>query len=592
MSGAFGFGRALLARRPVGTLADFEAPVLDEKATFGQALGAILDRPEERRYDDILLHRCGEAADGTGCRRCGGGQWRRLPAAVVLEAAAGRMAHLASRDSLTGLLNRAAFFDHITSVTASEGDRVLDGEWLTGLDVLGAASSGRGGERRREDHLEDFAAPLQRRLALMFVDLDRLKGVNDSLGHNAGDALIRSIARRLRTASRPEDVVARLGGDEFAIACVVETPDAASAEVAARGIVERHLAAARQVDPDLDPRARSSASIGVALSGPLDGEGAVDGDVLLREADLAMYAAKQAGGDRWILASARGAGTVVDDASGEERPLSLASALDTGGLRLAALPVVDARSGAVVSAEAVALWDHPLAGVLGPDRVAHAARREHLTVALDRWVLDQAVALLADWDARAAAGPASGFDSSPEDVLGHLTGTGRLHRAPSVSVHLSTESLQHPSVAEGVAATLARYGVAPERLQLGLSETSVGAGGDGVVNGLAQLSQLGVGLVVDDLGAGGGSLRLLAQAGASVRTVKVDPALVAAIVEPSGRTVLRSLAALTEGLGVQMVARGVRSQVEIAQLAALGIHHLQGPAPSELRAAGVSVGAR
>ena len=194
LSGPFGFGRALLARRTVAQLTDFDTRVVPGDAGVGTALEVVLERPRERRADDLVLR--------------GGDGWRVLPVAVLMEAAAGRMAWHASRDPLTGLVNRGAFFSHLERIVASVPPADVD------------AGS---------------------RVGVVFVDLDRLKTVNDTLGHTAGDALIRSVARRLRSAARPQDVVARLGGDEFAIACLVPGRDDEQAARALHALAERHL---------------------------------------------------------------------------------------------------------------------------------------------------------------------------------------------------------------------------------------------------------------------------------------------------------------------------------------------------------------
>lgn len=258
LGGRFGFGRALLARRTLREVTDFDAPVLTGDAGVGAGLEVVFDRPAHRRTDDLVVRRV--TPDGTP-------GYRVLPVAVLMEAVAGRMAWHASRDPLTGLLNRGAFFAQLDRLIATP----------PATSPTAAA--------RRVVHV-----------GVVFLDLDRLKRVNDTLGHDAGDALIRSVARRLRAAARPQDVVARLGGDEFAVAALLRVHDEAEATAALHAIATRHLEAVRRTDADLDPRARSTASVGAALSVPLPRP--VGADTLLREADLAMYAAKQAGGDR------------------------------------------------------------------------------------------------------------------------------------------------------------------------------------------------------------------------------------------------------------------------------------------------------
>lgn len=521
LGGPFGFGRALLARRTVSEVTDFDARVLPADAGVGAGLEVVLERPAHRRNDDLAVRRC--AADGTV-------QWKALPVAVLMEAAAGRMAWHASRDPLTGLVNRGAFFAQLERLIAGAAE-VVD------------------------------AVPT--RVGLVFLDLDRLKTVNDTLGHNAGDALIRSVARRLRAEARPQDVVARLGGDEFVIACLVQAHDEESAGRALHAIAARHLEAVRRPDPDLDPRARSTASLGAALSVPLPR--AVGADTLLREADMAMYSAKQAGGDRISMTS-----TVGDDldAGGVTPVLSLQQALQHGELELHYQPIVDARTRHLLSAEALVRWRHPDRGLLGADQVLQRARAERLEVSLDRWVMHTALDQLAAW-------------------LREREET-RAQTPPLVNVNVSPASLSTPDFAESILDAVTRSGCSPEHLRLELPETASLSTLEIAAPQLRTLAATGVALVIDDMGAGASSLRNLSTI--PVSGMKIDRSFVSGMLQrDSDHAVVQMLTNLAVGLGLRITAEGVETAEQEAELRRLGVMALQGyhvarPAPApELR---------
>jgi diguanylate cyclase (GGDEF)-like protein len=507
MSGPFGFGRALLARRAVTTVTHFGEPALARTATLGDALSAIFERPEERRYDDLVLR----GRDG----------WRRLPVTVVLESAASRMAWHASRDGLTGLANRSAFFSHLENLVRSSA----------GSDDA-----------------------VRTRLGVVFVDLDRLKAVNDTLGHNAGDALIRSVAQRLRAAARPQDVVARLGGDEFAVACRLTDVDDSAAARVLESLATRHLEAVRALDPALDPRARSTASIGAALSVPLTEP--VGADTLLREADLAMYGAKQSGGDRVATVLGVGDGSHDDVA----RNGSLARALERGELVLHFQPIVDAATGALLSAEALVRWEHPVVGLLGADRVLRAAREEELEVVLDRWVLSAALRQHTRWH---------GVPDAPA----------------LVNVNVSPTTLATDGFADLVLEALRESGCGPSELRLELPETASLSAVRAAAPQLQRLAEEGVALVIDDMGAGASSLRHLSAF--PVSGLKIDRSFVAGmLVRDSDRAVVQLLSNLGVGLGLRVTAEGVETGEQAEELRALGVNALQGyhiarPCPAE-----------
>ncbi|WP_432526070.1 putative bifunctional diguanylate cyclase/phosphodiesterase [Kineococcus mangrovi] len=389
------------------------------------------------------------------------------------------------------------------------------------------------------------------RVGVVFIDLDRLKAVNDTHGHDAGDRLLRSVARRLRAASRPDDLVARLGGDEFAVACrLPETSPGAAARVL-QALARRHLDAVRLVDDDLAVGARSTASIGAALSGPrLDD---VQVDALVREADVAMYAAKQAGGDRVGPVQRVEPGTAPDG--------GLARALEAGEVVLHHQPIVSAVDGRVLSTEALVRWQHPRAGLLGADRVLRAAQEEGLSVALDLHVLDLALAE----HARRRDHP----------------GTPDL-----VNVNVSTATLESPTFDEDLLRLLHRHAVPADHLRLELPETASLSAVQAAAPRLHRLARAGVALVVDDMGAGASSLRHLSVF--PVQGLKIDRSFVAGMLTRDGdRAVVELLTNLGAGLGLRVTAEGVETAEQARELRRLGVESLQGfhiarPAPADV----------
>jgi diguanylate cyclase (GGDEF)-like protein len=500
MSGRYGFGRALMIRTPVSRVTDWDISVLPGSVALAEAVHAVLSRPEHTRYDDLLLHRADLGRDG----------WRRLPAGAVLEALAASMARRASRDELTGLLNRSAFLEYLTEA---------------GHDVLDTG----------------------RRIAVIFVDLDRMKLVNDTLGHVAGDALLCSVAGRLNAAARSDDLIGRLGGDEFAVAFTIPAIDEQQTRTYVSRVAQRYLAELRMADPNLDPRSRSAASLGVSIS---SGVGPVSVEALLREADVAMYAAKKAGGDQVVLSTP--ATGVLEDGRVEEPPLSIEQALANQELELYYQPIVDARSGRITSLEALLRWQHPNKGLLGADQVLAAATAEHALIAVDSWVLHTALDRLRSWI----------------ELLGE--------QAPSwINVNLSSRSLANPHLAAMVLAALTEAEVEPGRLRLELPETSTLRLVPTVTDELCALSEAGVQLVLDDMGGSASALSHLSTL--TISEMKIDRLLVSRMhVDERTRTVIQMLIGLATGLSMQITAEGIESVQQLRYLKGLGIDCVQG----------------
>jgi diguanylate cyclase (GGDEF)-like protein/PAS domain S-box-containing protein len=392
---------------------------------------------------------------------------------------------------------------------------------------------------------ERLASALQRSrrsglaVALLFVDLDGFKLINDTHGHEAGDALLKTVAARLLEQVRPGDTVARLAGDEFVVLCEqVEQPAAMSV------LAERLNDTLRQ--PVFHGEALSlyvSASIGVAI-----GSGSThSADDMLRFADTAMYAVKEKGRDGWAF---------FNEGLQEQARQRLAI---TNGLRLAVerneltlrfQPIVAAESGRIVGAEALLRWK-PAAGEISPAVFVPIAEMTGAIVPIGAWVFRQACRAEADWRTRWGA------------------------EAPYVSVNLSTRQLSEESLADTFAAILAETGAAPARLLLEITETSLMADVEANLRVLRRLAELGLRVAVDDFGTGYSSLAQLTRL--PVDVLKIDRAFVDGLDKSDeARTVIRAVIGLGRALGMKLVAEGVETGMQHRELCAYGCDFIQG----------------
>jgi diguanylate cyclase (GGDEF)-like protein/PAS domain S-box-containing protein len=382
------------------------------------------------------------------------------------------------------------------------------------------------------------------RLALLFVDLDRFKLVNDTLGHEAGDELLTRTAARLREVVRPEDLVARLGGDEFVILCE-GLPDALDAEAVARRVV-------RTLSSPVHLRGREiyvSASVGVVTD-----DGQRTASELLGDADAAMYQAKDEGRGRYSL---------VDDstraASSDRLQLTseLHHALERAELRSRYQPMVDLGSGEVVAAEALLRWQHPGQGLLPPGAFLDLADDVGLIGDFDAWMLGTACPDTAKW--------------------GRLAGVGR--RRIGVWVNLSARSLADPRLPTVVAHAVTRSGIDPGLLTLEITEGVLMRNAPATARTLAALRDLGVQLAVDDFGTGYSSLAYLQQF--PVHALKVDRSFVGRLDQAPGeaeasRTIIQAIVSLAAGLGLRTVAEGIETPEQLAAVTELGCDLGQG----------------
>ncbi len=374
--------------------------------------------------------------------------------------------------------------------------------------------------------------------ALLFIDLDRFKAINDHLGHAAGDELLCEVARRLQECLRPGDTTARLGGDEF----TVLLEDVPGSYEAAR-VAERILAALAQPFLLAGHEQETSGSIGIAFSS--SGHDRVDD--LMRDADIAMYRAKSRGRGRYEIFDSE-----MHSSDAERLRLrgEVTAALEQQQLALYYQPLVALASGRIVGFEALVRWHHPERGLRLPAELIPACRETGLVAVVGRWVLAEACRQLVAWQAR--------FPAS--DAL-------------QTSVNLAFEELADPFFLEELDRIVAETGVQPTALSLELTEEVTAA--EDAEEVLWELDRRGFRLAIDDFGTGLTSLDALHRL--PIASVKIDRSFVE-LMRPGGTEaeVVRAAAALGASLGLGVVAEGVESREQLERLRALGVAFAQG----------------
>lgn len=374
----------------------------------------------------------------------------------------------------------------------------------------------------------------------MFIDLDRFKVVNDSLGHTAGDEILVEAARRIGSVLRPGDTVARLGGDEFTVLCEGAT------QVDAIGVAERIVEALVRPFSIRGRDAFLSASVGIAASGGPDDSA----ELLVRDADAAMYRAKGGGGGAYAVFSKAMLGSAVKRL---ELETSLRRAIERDELCLFYQPQVSLATDAIIGFEALVRWRHPERGLVSPGEFIPLAEETGLIVPIGEWVLREACREARRWrDHHPSRGPLK------------------------ISVNISPRQFAEPGLAGLVSATLAATGVPPEDLWLEITETVVM---DERVSGaelLTELKNIGVGIAIDDFGIGFSSLRRLKEL-PWVDAVKLDKSFIDGVCTRSGdRAIVAASISLAHALEAATVAEGVETADQAAALRELGCELAQG----------------
>lgn len=385
-------------------------------------------------------------------------------------------------------------------------------------------------------------------VGVLLLDLDRLKVVNDSIGHSAGDEVLAAVADRLRQAVREGDTVGRFGGDEFIVV--------SSGVPAIRDLT---MLADRILDSLREPAVLSdessqmiSASIGIAYVAAGDG----DAESLLRDADVAMYKAKEAGGGRYVVFDADLREQAVARLEVERE---LRRAIRTGQLHVYYQPIVDSNTGTVDRLEALVRWEHPVRGMMSPGAFLSVAAESGLIVDVGEHVLRESCRQAAAWSS----------------AVGHPV---------MVSVNVAERQLIDTGLFELVRRVLAETGLDPSQLELELSEEIIVERLDTRLTILRELVDLGVKLAIDDFGTSRASLSQLKRLD-MVSTLKIDRAFVVDVAnEAVDRKIVTAIVALADSMGMETVAEGVEEAAQIAVLRSLGITLFQGfyfhrPAP-------------
>ncbi len=422
--------------------------------------------------------------------------------------------------------------------------------YLAYHDPLTGLSNRRSFIERLEQSLLDGARYGQR-LAVLFIDLDQFKQVNDSLGHAIGDELLISVAARLSEHVRLIDMLARLGGDEFI--CLME---AVRGEEDVAVLAEDIIAAFDEPFQIGDHELFLSASIGISLF-PDDASSVVD---LMRNADTAMYRAKAVGRSQYYFYKPE---MTVTAQSRIRMENLLRRALDNGELSVHLQPQVDATSGELVGAEALVRWQSPELGSVTPAAFIPLAEESGIIIPLGNWVLREACQQVMQWRL-------SGFE------------------LPKVSVNLSVKQLERPEFFETLANILDETGMDATRLKLELTESVLMGVGDAL--GLLQrLRDFGISLALDDFGTGYSSLSYLKML--PVQQLKIDRSFVTGIGQnPGDEAIIRTVMELARSLNFEVVAEGVETPEQAGFLVKMGCQQLQGylhgraVAPAEFRA--------
>ncbi|PYS91698.1 MAG: hypothetical protein DMF64_11485 [Acidobacteria bacterium] len=414
-----------------------------------------------------------------------------------------RLLHDAFHDVLTGLPNRALFMDHLKMA------------------------------------IQRAKRSPERLYAALFLDLDRFKVINDSLGHMVGDQLLVGIARRLETCLRPGDTVARLGGDEFTV-LLEELTD-----------IDDAIAIAQRIQTELTMpfnlgghEVFTTVSIGIAPSST----GYDRAEDLLRDADTAMYRAKLSGKNRYVVFDKAMHDRAVNLLQME---IDLRRAIDREEFCLRYQPIVSLADGRVMGFEALLRWQHPERGFISPLDFIPVAEETGLIVAIGRWVLTQACQQMRAWQEQ-------------QQLPAHFT----------VSINLSSKQFAQPNFIEQMAGSLRDAGLEPNRLKLEITESMVIENIDTTAEMLTQLRALGVELSIDDFGTGYSSLSYLHRF--PINTLKIDRSFISQMHSTENAEIVHTIITLARSLEMDVVAEGVETPEQLEQLRTLGCDYAQG----------------
>ncbi|MEO7659155.1 MAG: PAS domain S-box protein, partial [Pyrinomonadaceae bacterium] len=413
-----------------------------------------------------------------------------------------KLRHYALHDTLTNLPNRVQFMNHL------------------------------------EQAVERASGNMHARFAVLFLDLDRFKVINDSLGHAVGDKLLIGIGERLKACVRPGHIVARLGGDEFVIL------------LNRSGDLDEVSAVAERLQTKIsDPfkldnyEVFTTASIGIIVSGAVR-RSAED---LIRDADAAMYRAKECGKARYEIFDRE---MHVRNMNLLQVEMDLRSAVERAEFEVFYQPIVDIMTGSVCEFEALIRWRHPVHGLVGPDEFVHVAEETGLIIPIGKWILDESCRQIAEWQRR--------------------------YKIPlSVSVNLSAKQLMHPNLISQVRSILQESGIEPSQLKLEVTESTVMEHSEKSMNILSDLDQLGVALSTDDFGTGYSSLSYLQKF--PFDRLKIDRSFVNIMdSDDKSGAIVKTILMLGENLDIEVVAEGIETIPQLEKLRDLGCVSGQG----------------
>lgn len=421
----------------------------------------------------------------------------------VLEETKEHFRHAAFHDSLTGLPNRAMFTELLKAEIESSN--------------------------RRDAHM----------FAVLFLDLDRFKNINDSLGHTHGDLLLVAFAERLERTLRPVDTLARFGGDEFAI-LITGMADATDAVRVAQRIQDE-LSEPFVLDKN---SAFATASIGIALSS----SGYDRPEDILRDADIAMYRAKENGKARYEMFDH---GMHARAVSRLQLESDLRQAIENKEFCVYYQPIVSLETGRLAGFEALVRWNHPRRGLVSPADFIPVAEETGLIVPIGQWVLNEACAHVRQWQL-----------DSPS------------HRALSLSVNLSARQVAQPDLLDRIKEALATSKLNPHCLKLEITESVVMENAEAAVLMFKQLRSLGVQLSIDDFGTGYSSLSYLHRF--PLNYLKIDRSFVMRLTTDNDNAIVRTISTLARNLGMEVIAEGIETEEQHQQLKMLGCEYGQG----------------
>jgi diguanylate cyclase (GGDEF)-like protein len=426
-----------------------------------------------------------------------------------------RLKYEAAHDAMTGLLNRTSFTERVSVA--------LDADASTG-----------------------------RLAAVLFIDLDHFKIINDSLGHAAGDDLLATVAQRLRLTLRPGDLLARFGGDEFVVLCTNVLGSRAVSEIGARLI-------ATIAEPILvgNDEVFVTASLGIAVANPDD-----TAETLLRHADAAMYQAKHDGRARTVMFRPDHHGSAV---AALRTGNDLHRALARDELVMHYQPIIDLRTGRVVGFEALMRWNHPDRGLLPPGEFIAFAEETGLIVPMGMWALETACRQTAYW----------------QSVRDRIPDAPQL----SINVNLAARQVADRTLAKTVAKIIKRTGIAPGAVVLELTENTLMQDTASTIDALHALRSQGVHLSIDDFGTGYSSLAYLKRF--PVESLKIDRSFIDGLGQESEDTsIVEAIIRLAHALELSAVAEGLETPTQLETLRTLGCDFAQGfllgrPLPAE-----------